>query len=167
MPPYFPPTPGGPARREFARLARCVLLVSGLVAWGCSPNRGGKVAGSVRLDGKPLADAQLSFVPKGEGADVQVGAVVNSAVTDAEGNFEVQRDRAKRTLPPGTYTVLVWKYVQKDGKPPPPEDRDLLIASGMLRNILPERYGSPAASQLTVEVKPGDNALPPLELKSK
>ena len=36
-----------------------------------------------------------------------------------------------------------------------------------LHNILPERYGSPKSSQLTVEIKPGDNALPPFELKSR
>jgi hypothetical protein len=163
MPVYSLLKQWGPVKNGVARITNLILVVSGLVACGCSSaDRGGKVTGSVQLDVKPLADAHLSFIKKGE------AAATNVAVTDAEGNFQVKPDKAKRTLPPGTYTVLVRKYVQKDGKPPPPaEDQLMLIASGQLHNILPERYSSPKSSPLTVEIKPGDNALPPLELKSR
>jgi hypothetical protein len=137
-------------------------MLGGLVVCGCSSaNPGGKVTGSVRLDGKALPDAELTFFLKGE------AAATNVAVTDAEGNFQVKPDKAKRTLPPGNYTVTVHKYAQKDGKSPPPEERNLLRASGALHNVLPERYNSPTKSQLNAEVKPGDNALPPFELTTK
>jgi hypothetical protein len=146
--------------RVFARVACLLLLAGGLAACGCSSeNRGGKITGSVLLEGKPLPDAVVGFVPNDQKEPT------NFAVTDAEGHFEVKRDKAKRTLPPGTYAVVVRQYVKKDGKPLPPEERDMLIASGNLRNTLPERYSSPKTSGLTADVKPGDNALPPFELK--
>jgi hypothetical protein len=154
------PRPDGSANRAFARTAYLVLLVGGLVACSCSDRGGGKVTGSVHLDGQPLADAYVGFVPKDQ------TAAANFGVTDAEGNFEVKRDKAKRTLSPGGYAVVVRKFVQKDGKLPPPAERDMLVASGTLKNVLPDRYASPKTSPLTAEIKPGDNALPPFELKS-
>jgi hypothetical protein len=148
-------------QRDAARIAFLVLMtLGGLGACGCSSaDRGGKVSGSVRLDGQPLADAEVSFVPKGQ------GAATNRAVTDAQGSFQVKPDKARRTLPPGTYNVFIRKYAQKDGKSPSPEERNLLLVSGKLRNIVPERYSSIASPQLTAEIKPGDNALAPFELK--
>jgi hypothetical protein len=120
------------------------------------------------MNGQPLADAQVAFHLK------DANAAANQATTDAEGNFVVQPDAAKRTLPPGSYVVYITKYVRKDGKVPPEEDRDMEIASGTLRNVVPPRYGPPGpeadttiAPALTVEVPKGDTNLPPFELKSR
>jgi hypothetical protein len=137
-----------------------LLGVAISVAGGCS-SRSPNVKGSVRLDGKPLTDAILGFYSKGQ------KIATNFAVTDAEGNFEVKPDKAKRTLAPGTYNVSIQKFVPKDGKPLPEEDRDVLILTGKLHNTLPERYGSLTATKLTAEIKPGDNVLPTFELQSK
>jgi hypothetical protein len=160
--PYSPLAQGGPVKKEATRVVKLVLLIGGLLVCGCSTGRGPKVTGSVRLDGEPLPDAVVSFVPKSPGGDT------NFALTDAEGHFEVKPDKAKRTLSPGSYTVLIRKYAQKDGKPIPPENRPLVIlGSPTVRNILPERYSSEKSPVLTAEIKPGDNALPPFELKSR
>lgn len=136
------------------------VVASTVLTSACSSRKGGKVAGCVLLDGRPLADAQVSFQP--ESATV----AVNQARTDAEGRFVVQPDKVGRTLPPGAYRVHIHKYVQKDGQPPPAEDLDMLIASGTLRNVVPERYSSNEQSP-KVEIKNGDNDLPPFELKSR
>jgi hypothetical protein len=160
VPVYSSSRPEGSVKNGVAWVANLILLVCGLLAGGCSRVGGGKVTGSVLLDGKPLPDAQLGFFHKDK------GAVLNGAMTDAEGNFQVRPDKVKHTLQPGTYIVLVQKYMQKDGKAPPPEQRGMLYFSGALRNTLPDRYSSVKASPLIVEIKPGDNALPPLELKS-
>ncbi len=141
----------------------CFLVLAALAAVltsGCSSGKGGKVTGQVRMNGKPLADAQVSFYPQ------DAVAAVNQARTDADGRFVVQSDKAGRTLPPGTYRVSIRKFVQKDGQPPPAEDLDMLIASGTLRNIVPQRYSSGEHSP-TVEIKAGENDLPPLELTDR
>jgi hypothetical protein len=119
------------------------------------------VTGSVLLDGKPVPDAVVNFYPKSPGGGT------NFALTDAEGHFEVKPDKARRTLSPGSYNVLIRKYAPRDSKHASPESREFILGIGNVRNTLPERYSSEKAPLLTAEIKPGDNVLPPFELTTK
>jgi hypothetical protein len=141
------------------------LLAVGLVVSGCGSG-GGKITGSVKLDGKPLTDAEVQFTPA---EDQALGA--NFAVTDSDGKFEVQRHpKTGLTLKPGKYHVFVTKWVKKrDGSLPSKEEAEDLRAAGMLRNVVPPKYApNPEADRpplLNVEIKGGDQELPPFDLK--
>jgi hypothetical protein len=141
-----------------------VLLAVGLAACGCSGGSAGKVTGSVKMNGEPLAEAKISFLPKGSQGQANV------ATTDASGRFEVKPNPTTRlTLKPGTYVVLIGKFVDgRTGKALTPEDDvGQLQAQGRLFDIVPETYRNPTQSPLTVEIKTGDNALQPFELKGR
>jgi hypothetical protein len=161
MPPHSLLRQGGPVKDGITRVAKVILLINGLLVCGCSSRGGPRVTGSVLLDGAPVADAVVNFYPKSPGGDT------NFALTDAEGHFEVKPDKARRTLSPGSYNVLIRKYAPKDTKRSSPETREYVLGIGNVRNTLPERYGSEKAPLLTAEIKPGDNVLPPFDLKSK
>jgi len=134
-----------------------------LAVTACGPTPGPKVTGSVNLDGKPLTQARVVFIAKEKGV-----GTTGQAVTDANGNFEVLPDpRDGRTLTPGNYAVLITKMVDKKGNMPSEEDAGQLQAAGLLRNAVPNRYGSEEETQLKAEIKSGENKLPPFELKGK
>ena len=73
------------------------------------------VKGTVKLDGKPLANATVMFNPlqgtKGTGG---------YAVTDAEGNFAIKHRSDKEGCEPGEYGITFTKITQPDGSPLPP-----------------------------------------------
>ncbi len=160
MPPHSPLRQGGLVKDGVTRVAKVVLLIGGLLVCGCSPRGGPKVTGTVLLDGAPVADAVVSFYPKSP------GGITNFALTDAEGHFEIKPDKARRTLSPGSYNVLIRKYAPKDTKHTSPDSREFVLGIGNVRNTLPERYSSEKAPLLTAEIKPTDTDLPPFELKS-
>src|SRR5262249_27117599 len=121
MSPHSPLGQGGPVKAGVVRVAKLVLLLGGFLGCGCSPSRGPKVTGTVLLDGTPLADAVVNFYPKSPGGDK------NFAVTDTEGHFEVKPDKARRTLSPGSYNVLIRKYAPKDSKRSSPDNREFIL----------------------------------------
>jgi hypothetical protein len=140
-----------------------LAAVVALVICGCSGNGVGKVTGSVTLDGKPVADAEVAFSPKD---DPKLAG--SSAKTRADGSFELPPDpRSGRMLEAGNYLVLITKFVQKNGSVPSAEDAGMLLAAGALKNSLPAEYGEAQKSPFKIEIKRGANALPPFELKSR
>src|SRR5947209_18127741 len=82
-----------------------VLLAVGLT--GCFGG-GGTIEGEVKLDGKPLADADVRI--EGDATSKLAGF---SGKTDENGKFVI---RAKSTIPEGKYRVMISKYVDKKGK---------------------------------------------------
>jgi hypothetical protein len=156
-------------KRSLSALSLVGILL--LAAQGCSGSGSAPtIKGSVTLDGKPLADAEVRFVPEGDSkTSVNQG---NTAKTDASGSFQVEPNRVSRmTLKPGKYRVFISKQVDKSGKVPSPEDVGQTVSDtggpGVgLKEAVPAKY-SGANSQLTAEIKPGDNTLPPFELKSR
>lgn len=149
---------------------RCVGLIAltvafGVMICGCGGGaKGGKITGSVKLNGNPLPDAKVHFYPS-EDQNLRP----NSAVTDASGKFEIKPDpRTGQTLMPGKYNVMINKLVKKDGTVPTGEDAAMDEASGILKNIVPSKYNDPEAKPaITVTINPGDNEVAPFELKSK
>jgi hypothetical protein len=117
------------------------------------------------LDGQPLAEARLSFVPQTQDGKREPGG----AITDANGKFEIKPDpRSGQTLKPGKYNVFISKVVKKDGTVAAPEEMGQLEAAGTVKNVVPPKYNHPDfPPQIKTEIKQGENALAPFELKSK
>lgn len=114
-----------------------VLVAIAALAAGCSaPERPplGAVAGTVTLDGRPLADAVVLFTPDGPGR-------TSRGQTDPAGRYRLAylRDIAGANV--GRHTVRISTATEDNGG----------------REALPARYHR--SSTLTAEVQPGDNTL--------
>jgi hypothetical protein len=120
---------------------RCLLLmaVSSLGIAGCSSSSAdmpelAPVSGVVTLDGKPMSNVSVVF--ESENGQIATGH------TDAEGHYELLFRDGEKGAEIGKNTVRIETVLDA---PPPPGYRD----------PIPAKYNK--ASQLTVEVKPGDN----------
>lgn len=100
------------------------------------------VAGQVVLNGRPLADAQVTLHPADELNEVRTPA---SGKTDAGGLFRVSTIGFRNGAPAGKYAVTVsWT--------PPVIDGESLVPGP---NRLPSQYASPHTSPLEVAVERG------------
>ena len=112
--------------------------------------------GRVTLDGKPLAMANVTFIP-----DVSVeGGRAATAVTDADGMYELvtslpgtPQEQPKGVLP-GEYVVVISKLAMPDGTPLPKNlgGADALD-QGAVESV-PAKYNDPSASTLKATVAP-------------
>ncbi|MDF1742725.1 MAG: carboxypeptidase-like regulatory domain-containing protein [Gimesia sp.] len=89
----------------------------------------GQVTGKITMDGAPLADASVTFMPE------KVRA--SAATTDSEGNYELIYIREEKGAAIGKHKVTVSKL--KDEK-----------------EVIPEKY-SGGETELTADVKAGAN----------
>lgn len=112
---------------------------------GCGSTASGPatipVTGEVTLNGQPVAGADVAFMPKVEGA----ASAPAQAITGDTGRFEVvslfDQGRTTRSgMLPGAYSVSVTQLEQPSSSARPP------------RNLLSEKYASPASSGLSAEV---------------
>jgi hypothetical protein len=88
---------------------------------------------------------------------------------DAEGKFRIkQESRGKQNWKPGKYKVRISKIVDRKGNlPDDPAQLEAAADAGVkTKNVVPARY-SGDDSPLDVEIKAGENNLPPFELKSR
>ena len=130
-----------------------------MCAVGCSPRVVRvPVEGVVTLDGKPVAEAAVTFMPRFPGRP-------GVAVTDNAGRFLLQDAGMKPGVAPGEYDVVVFKA---DGAPTavveavpesaivdPKTFNTVSPATSQakaVRYIVPERYGSPHTSKLGVTI---------------
>ena len=111
------------------------------------------VHGQVLLNGKPVADAIVSFHPQEGG----MSGTFPSAHTDADGRFAMTTYETGDGAAQGSYSISIVCFKVR------PLKRG---QEGRAENILPQRYASPEASGLTATVSPGTNDLPPIKLKS-
>ncbi len=81
-------------------IIRVTYLVLTLGIVGCGGSRTSPVKGVVTLDGKPLADASIQFVPQGEGRDA-------TGQTDKDGQFVMSTFQPQDGVAPGTYKVVI------------------------------------------------------------
>src|SRR5262245_29580879 len=114
-------------------MLRCLAVSAFAVVFactvtGCTPAGSPPITGSVMLDGSPLTEADVDF----EKRDKE-GVGKFAAKTDAEGKFKVPSVPG-RQIKPGTYQVLITKWVDKKGKVTPPEEIEMLKASGNAKN---------------------------------
>ena len=119
------------------------FVVLGLVTVaGCGGNADlGTVAGVVTLDGQPLANATVEFIPTDDG---EMRSSYDGT-TDASGRYELYFSAGKAGAAPGAYSVHIWPPEPNDESPPQPAPQ------------LPPRYN--ARTELTATVDRGDNVV--------
>jgi hypothetical protein len=147
---FSPPLPRTCAAGVIRRLA---LLCCVATLAGCSPGGPalGKVSGRVTLDGQPVAKAAVTFVP-------QTGGRPAMAVTDDSGQYKLDSSTDKAGVPTGTYSVTVIKQESAGATADAGGLAGGAAAPGAApRWIVPQRYSAADTSQLSAEVKPGDN----------
>lgn len=124
------------------RWRAAVGLAVALLA-GCGDSQP-TLTGVVTLDGAPLANGNISFLPAGEGA----GA---SATIGPDGAYDV-RTGSVRGLAPGEYVVTV----SANGPPITKRGSDLPLPGKLLT---PKKYSTSRTSDLRATVQPGENTL--------
>ncbi len=148
--------------RSFPLLILCVVMSAACTMIGCG-SRGPKVEfveGAVLLDGKPIDNATVCFIPQASSGDTPRGLTAVGR-TKADGTFQLNaiagaRDAAGTAV--GAYAIT---SVKQEGPPIPEPD-----ASGYLppappnmevRDVVPKVYGSPTTTPLRAEVNNGKN----------
>ncbi|HBL41919.1 carboxypeptidase-like regulatory domain-containing protein [Gimesia sp.] len=108
--------------RLFGSVVLCLGLAVGLSACGGSAAPAlGKVKGKVTMDGAPLADANVTFMPENIRA--------SSGTTDGEGNYELIYIRDEMGAAVGPHKVVISKLVdEKETIPPNYSDETELTA---------------------------------------
>ena len=127
-----------------------VLLIAGCSKPSTAPVY--PVHGQVLLNGKPLADAIVSFHAQNSGEH----ETFPTAHTDAQGNFSLTTYSTGDGAPEGAYSISLVCFRSRSAK----------NAGGRTENVVPQRYASPSSSGLTAKVVPGANELQPLKLKA-
>lgn len=129
------------------------------VACGCSgngtPGDLTPVAGLVSLDGKPLAEATVTFYASDPA--VAPGYSASVGKTDAEGKYQLISRGNPGTLP-GAFKVTISKFVSSDGAALKPEegmDMQQLAMQGLAKESVPAKYSALDRTELTATVEPG------------
>lgn len=147
------------AQAEVRRFMPGMMAAVAVIAVaGCGGVRRFPVEGLVTLDGSPVKDAAVTFIPA-------AGGRPGIASTDAGGRFAVREAAMVDGLVPGRYRVVVFKAIisrvqafrgpapgpHPEGQPVPMID----IPAGVEkveRYIVPERYTLPETSGLEADV---------------
>ena len=151
--------------RVFNGISKLTLLLAVLsfVFTGCGYRRPAQVktTGTVTIDGEPVADAALMFVPdSGRPA---------SGNTNTNGEFQVSSFGGNDGLPAGNYRVTVTKLVLKDkfqeiydrqverakAEAEPgeePEEVDMEFGENAYENELPEKYAELDTTDINVTI---------------
>lgn len=133
-------------QRWVAMAALAALAASGI---GCSPSGPplAPLAGSVQVDGSPLAEGMLQFVPETGGGPAAVAAV--------EGGRFTAETAGRRGAVPGRYRIRVEARVAAS------DETDTLPKS-----LVAAKYLDPGRSGLMCEVVAGQDNLIDLSLES-
>src|SRR5206468_8218965 len=99
---------------------RCAAVVATLLvlAAGCSGEKVpglGQVSGTVTMDGKPVADAAITFDVAKPGESPSIGK------TDANGNYELYYSRGHKGATIGEHVVYISTYQSQSDENPQPK----------------------------------------------
>jgi hypothetical protein len=120
-------------------------------------------SGTITLDGKPLAAADLIFVPYGD-TKGQSGV----ARTDGEGKYELlTADRQHKGVAVGSYRVVINKLVKPDGTDYVPDPNAGPIDTGGFKELLPAVYSDMGQTELEINVPEGGSKSLDFKLSSK
>lgn len=121
-------------------------------------------SGTVKLDGKPLANAGLMFIPATGGKTA--GAY---GMTDENGKYELTTGAGQKSYKgavAGDYKVCVSVMVGTDGKPLPPDpEKPPAMRAG--RESLPPKYSEPMSTTLKVTIGPSGGDKYDIDVTSK
>jgi hypothetical protein len=126
----------------------CILLF----AAGCGgpPYRVQPVSGTVTLDGRPLADARVSFEPRREG-EAFVAGPGSYGKTDGAGRYQLRTLEGQRGAVVATHDVTISTY---QGKADPASDEPTVITP----EKVPARYFELGSLTFTVPAAGSDTA---------
>lgn len=128
-------------RSNSSMLGRLSVALLAVVVGGCGGNDGlGRVTGRITLDGQPLENAIVKFVPTVEGGSTSFGR------TDSNGEYSMEFSRSQVGASLGVNEVVISTADQMA------DDNDQIVN---VRERVPARYN--ANSQLTFDVQPGKN----------
>lgn len=108
------------------------------------------VSGTVKLDGKPLAEASVVF------------SRLYRGTTDANGHYELTSGD-KKGAPVGEHQVVCEKWVMADGSLYKGEESPMTAGA---KQLLPPRYSDDAATELKANVPAGGGTFD-FDLQSK
>lgn len=127
------------------------LISFNLALVGCSPSpKLVPAKGIVKLDGKPVAHVHVCFWPEEDGADLMKRGY-GMGISDVEGHFVIKDLYGNEGIFPGKYKVTVSLYVDRKGKPIPPNSKPDEVYGGA-RDIMPRQYNDPRTTPLRAEV---------------
>jgi hypothetical protein len=112
------------------------------------------VSGTVTLDGKPLADADVSFAFQDP---PPTGYYGSAGRTDAEGKYTLMTGEKKGAVP-GSFKVAVSRIETPAGvalKPEEGMDLEQLKAAGQAKQTVPDKYNDPMTTMLSTTVEKG------------
>ena len=155
--------------RSVNRILNHLVLTASLVLGICSCGSDlnlAPVEGTVTFHGKPLANATVTFIPKGEGS-------LGVGITNEEGSFSISTG-GQAGVTPGMCAVTVSKMESSGGGQSALEklseaDRQKMMMSGKMQGVMagtpksaiPAQYGNAMTSGLSFEVKKdGENNFP-------
>lgn len=127
------------------RLAMLLSLVA--LAAGCKKGSDGAVAGKVTLDGNPLPNAMVRFIPLGD-----TPGLGGTGRTDASGRYTLVDAQGGKTIQPGEYKVVISKMRRPDGSDPGP---DFKPAESDARESLPPTCSDEKETTLKATVPAG------------
>ncbi len=140
------------------------LPIMFIVAAGC----GSKMAavplrGTVKLDGRPLANATVYFIADGSGGRDAVG------ITNADGQFRLSTLKSGDGALPGRYKVAIQPIAPAESGPAPTNPREAMWAVSRQPSrpaiVLPPRYSQPDQTILVQDVPANGNVV--FELQSR
>ena len=137
----------------FVPLRRLILLTAGLLLSGCGSAGPDlvPVSGTVTLDGKPLANAHVTFEPHNGASSI--------AMTNSQGEYSLVFPGNRVGALPGEHRVTIQYYLHSDGSAPDlsggedgVDDYEQQVAAGKLKPMLPPKYSDPEKTELKAEV---------------
>jgi hypothetical protein len=135
---------------------------------GCGPSgvQLGEVEGVVVLDGKPLQNAEVQFIPEpGQATD----APRSTAVTDDQGRFKLVCDDGRQGAVVGLHRAVLRDLNQYEAFVPVDKhspDYGYVDDRPRARSRFPDHYGDLSRTPLRKEVKAGKQTID-VELKSR
>lgn len=132
------------------RIRRCFLgafvVLSLAFCMGCNPGNIGTVTGTVKLDGKPLPKAMLTFYPRHEGR-------ASKALTDENGQYELIYTRDINGAEVGQHMIQITTAVEGGDY----DDGGDYGGSKIAKELIPSKYN--IGSELLKDVEPGSNVI--------
>lgn len=143
--------------------ARILLLLPFILLAGCGPSRTSPVAGIVLLDGQPLANASIQFIPDGTGRDA-------TGTTNERGEFVMSTFDPRDGVAPGSYKVVISPPVGEVDTTKYESAGDAMSAAARAKpaakSKFPKKYTLPSETPLTQQVPIGKGPLK-FELSSR